>query len=417
MVLDLTMPYVSGSELLSKINQEYPEIPVIIMTAMNQLETAVQCMKIGAIDYIVKPAEEDRFVTAVKRALELHALKHEAAALKHQLLEGHLEHEGTFCHIITASRAMRALFQYIEVVAPSSQPVLITGETGVGKELIARAVHDLSNRKGQFVAVNVGGLDDSSFSDTIFGHRKGAYTSADSSRDGLLATAAGGTLFLDEIGDLNEDLQVKLLRLLQEHTYYPLGSDLALRSDARIVVATNRELEELLSRDMFRKDLYYRLRSHHVHIPPLRERKEDIPLLLVHYIKEACNALGKKVSDVPHELIPLLSSYQFPGNIRELQAMIFDAVAQHVHGPLSLASFRGIIRKGNLSSQRSLHKAEDRGEYLFEIQGRLPTLQEADEYLVAEAMRRADGNQGIAASMLGLTRQALNKRLTRKKQC
>ncbi len=415
MVIDLTMPHVSGSELLAKVNLEYPEIPVIVMTGVNEIETAVDCMRHGAFDYLVKPVDDERFISAVKRAVELYALKSEVSSLKRHLLEGKLEHEGAFASIVTQSRAMRAIFQYIEVIAPSPLPVLITGETGVGKELVARAIHDLSSRQGQFIAVNVAGLDENAFSDALFGHHKGAYTGADTARAGLIARASGGTLFLDEIGDLKENLQVKLLRLLQENTYYPLGLDVSLQSDARIVVATNCELKQLVLQNRFRKDLYFRLHAHHVEILSLRERKEDIGLLLLHFLKESARSLERKEPAIPDELIPLLSSYHFPGNIRELQSMVHDAVAQHVQGPLSLASFREIIRLGNLSSRQSFEKVEERGEYLFDIQGRLPTLQEADEYLISEAVKRADGNQGIAAAMLGITRQALNKRLIRKR--
>lgn len=415
-VLDLTMPYISGAELLSNINREHPDVPVIIMTGMNEVETAVDCMRQGAFDYLVKPAEKERFTSAVKKALEVYALKGEVTALKRHLLKGQLEHEGAFASIITKSRAMRAIFHYVEVIAPSSQPVMISGETGVGKELVARALHDLSHRKGPLISVNVAGLDEAAFSDTLFGHRKGSYTGADTAREGLIAKAAGGTLFLDEIGDLKENLQVKLLRLLQEHTYYPLGSDVSLQSDARIVVATNRDLDQLVSKGIFRKDLYYRLRSHHVEIPPLRARREDIPLLVVHFLKECSRDLGKKEPVIPDELIPLLSSYHFPGNIRELQAMICDAMAQHLQGSLSLAGFREIIRQENRSMGVISVNDASRHDSLFEVDGRLLTLREADESLIAEAMRRADGNQGIAASMLGLTRQALNKRLTRRKK-
>ncbi|MBI5847456.1 MAG: sigma-54-dependent Fis family transcriptional regulator [Nitrospirae bacterium] len=415
-VIDLTMPYVSGSQLLSGMNRDYPDIPVIIMTGLNEVDTAVDCMRHGAFDYLVKPVEKVRFMASVHKALELSALKSEVTALKRHLLEGRLDHELVFASIVTRSRAMHAIFQYIEVVAPSSQPVLISGETGVGKELVARAVHDLSSRNGQFIGLNVAGIDETVFSDVLFGHRKGAYTGADSARDGLIARAAGGTLFLDEIGDLKESLQIKLLRLLQEHTYFPLGSDVSVQSDARIVVATNRNLDDMVSKELFRKDLYYRLRSHHVALPPLRERTEDIPLLLYHFVKECSASLGKKEPVIPDELIPLLSSYHFPGNIRELQSMVHDALSQHDHGQLSLASFREIIRQENLSSPQRSDGAGDWGTFPYEVQGRLPTLQEADEYLLSEAMKRADGNQGIAASMLGLTRQALNKRLIRKKQ-
>jgi DNA-binding NtrC family response regulator len=409
-VLDLSMPHLSGKELLHRISHEYPHIPVIIMTATNELETAVECIKSGAFDYLVKPVEKSRFISSVKRAVELCALRNEVSSLKRHLLTDRLEHEDVFAPIITNSKKMRAVFQYVEAIAGSQQPVLITGETGVGKELIARALHELSGLKGNFVAVDVAGLDDTMFSDTLFGHRKGAYTGATEARNGLVAQTSGGTLFLDEIGDLSESSQVKLLRLLQEQTYYPLGSDVPKRTDARIVVATNQDLQKLIQKGKFRKDLYYRLRAHQIHIPPLRERKEDIPLLVDHFLEEAAKSMNKKKPTPPPELMTLLSTYHFPGNIRELRAMIFDAVARHKSGVLSMDSFKETI--GQESSMRSFPPSE--GSPFLGISGRFPTLREAEEYLISEALKLAKGNQGIAASLLGITRQALNKRLNRK---
>ncbi|MBI5632645.1 MAG: sigma-54-dependent Fis family transcriptional regulator [Nitrospirae bacterium] len=416
MLLDLSMPFLSGSDLLSQIAQSYPELPVIILTAASELETAVQCMRTGAFDYLVKPVDKDRFIASVRMALEMSALRKEASSLKEHLLKGRVENAEAFSSILTANREMKAIFQYIEAIAPSAQPVLITGETGVGKELVARAVHDLSGRIGQFVALNVAGLDETTFSDTLFGHIRGAYTSAESRREGLINKASHGTLFLDEIGDLKDSLQVKLLRLLQDQAYYQLGSDTPLRSYARILVATNQNLHEKILAGAFRKDLFYRLRCHHVHIPTLRERKDDIPILADHYIGEVSLSLGRKKPPIPAELISLLSSYHFPGNVRELIALIHDAVAQHHgHGALSLETFRQKIKESNIDAGRKPSVSAGEREDFFQCTGRLPTLKEAEDYLIFEALRRANGNQGIAATMLGMTRQALNKRLLRKK--
>jgi two-component system response regulator HydG len=406
-VLDLTMPHISGTELLSEIARDFPHIKVIMMTATNELETAVECMKAGSIDYLVKPVEKNRFVSSVQRALELCALSDEVSSLKEHLLRDHLEHGEAFSSIITQSKRMRSVFQYVESISSSRQPVLIVGETGVGKELMARAVHSISGVKGTFVAVDLAGLDDTMFSDTLFGHKRGAYTGALEEREGLIARASGGTLFLDEIGDLNEQSQVKLLRLLQEHTYYPLGSDIPRRSDARVIVATNKDLQKLISEGAFRKDLYYRLRAHQVQIPPLRERKEDMPLLLRYFLESASRALKRKNPTPPAELVTLLCTYHFPGNVRELQAMVFDAVARHRTGKLSMDSFKEII--GQELSSAALSPPE----LLPCVSERLPTLKEAEQYLISSALTRSNGNQGIAASLLGITRQALNKRLMR----
>ncbi|MBI5885849.1 MAG: sigma-54-dependent Fis family transcriptional regulator [Deltaproteobacteria bacterium] len=412
-VMDLSMPHISGAKLLPDISQGYPHIPVIIMTAMNEIETAVASMQAGAFDYLVKPVELARFESSIKRALEVRSLRSEVSSLKRHLLHGALEHEDAFASIVTAGKSMRAICQYVEVIAGTQQPVLITGETGVGKELIARAVHAVSGRPGEFVAVNVAGLDDAMFSDTLFGHKKGAFTGAQETRDGLISQATGGTLFLDEIGDTSEVSQVKLLRLLQEQKYYPLGSDVPRASDVRIVVATNHDLSALIDKEAFRKDLYYRLRAHQIHIPSLRERLEDIPVLTGHFIRQASDTLGKKPPTAPQELYTLLAAYPFPGNVRELESMIFDAVARHQSGVLSMESFRAIIGSragfhGQAASGRAVNSSDPSKA--------LPTLREAEAELISKALTTAGGNQGIAATLLGITRQALNKRLTRRKE-
>ncbi len=259
MILDLHMPEMSGEDVLAVVSRQYPEIPVIITTAIDEVRTVVRCMKAGAFDYIVKPVEATRLVTTVTRAIEFQELRQENARLKERFLDTNLKHPELFAPIITQNPHMFSIFRYIESIAVTSHPVLITGETGVGKELITRAIHQLSNRKGDFIAINVAGLDDTTFSDTLFGHKRGAFTGADRSRVGLIEKAANGTLFLDEIGDLAPTSQVKLLRLLQEREYYALGADVPSSTNARILVATNRDLLTLQETGTFREDLYYRL--------------------------------------------------------------------------------------------------------------------------------------------------------------
>jgi len=412
-VLDLSMPFISGQDLLIDIKRDFPEIPVIVVTATNEIETAVECMQKGALDYIVKPVERNRFISSIERALEIRNLKNEVSELKKSLLSDALRNESAFSHIVTASKNMYVIFRYIEAIADSPFPVLITGETGVGKELISKAIHLSSSRSKSFIAVNVSGLDDSMFTDSLFGHKKGAFTSAYSHRDGLISQAEGGTLFLDEIGDLSTQSQVKLLRLIQEKEYYPLGSDLPEKTDCRIAVATNRDLKALVKEEKFRKDLYYRFIAHQINIPPLRERKEDIPVLLNYFLQEAADSLKKKVPTPPPELISLLSAYEFPGNIRELQALVYDAVSRHEGGILSMKSFKNLI---DLEREDiDLNSVEDEKSIpIDQFFDDFPTLKKAEEYLIERALKYANGNQGIAASMLGLTRQALNKRLIRK---
>jgi len=409
-VLDLNMPYMTGLELLPKIVRNYPHIPVLLVTANDEIDTVVACMKAGSFDYLVKPVDSSRLVTSVKRALELSDMSSELYLLKQCLFTDQLNNPEVFAPIITGSKKMKAIFQYAEVVARTRQPVMITGETGTGKELMAKAIHQLSGRKGELVALNVAGLDDIMFSDTLFGHKKGAFTGADQAREGMIACAGGGTLFLDEIGDLNEASQIKLLRLLQEQEYYPVGSDAIRKSDARIILATNRDLQGLITAGKFRKDLYYRLCTHQIEIPPLRERLDDIPLLLDHFLTSAAIEFNKKKPTPPNELATLLQLYSFQGNIRELEAMVFDAVARHTSGILSMESFRKATgNEQSLLQSSSPTAAEEKS--LSAFFGHFPNISEVEDYMINEAMKLAKGNQGMAASLLGMSRQTLNNRL------
>jgi len=405
-LLDLTMPHLSGEALLQLIGESHPEIMTIIVSGMNQLETAVTCMKLGAFDYFVKTDEEDRLVGGVLRAIRILELQQEFRTMSDRMLSRELQHPQAFIDIVTSDRGMHDIFTYVEAVAPSSQPLLITGESGVGKELIARAVHSLSRCAGPLIAVNVAGLDDTVFADTLFGHVRGAYTGADQARPGMIEQAGGGTLFLDEIGDLSIASQVKLLRLLQEGEYFPLGSDRPKRISARIVVATHCVLAAKEAAGTFRRDLYYRLCTHHIHIPPLRERTGDIPLLLDYFLGEASKSLGKRKPTPPKELAQILATYGFPGNVRELRGMVYNAVSLHKERILSMESFLKAI--GSARTEQALPAEHQNPFKSFE---RLPTFVEAAELLVEEAISRANGVQAIAARLLGISPPALNKRL------
>lgn len=409
-VLDMNMPGITGLELLPLIVEKYPYTPVVILTAVNDIESAVQCIKAGAFNYIVKPVDDARLVTTIRGGLELKDAREENTRLKAYLLKDKIDHPEAFSHIITRSTSMRAIFKYIEAISRTSLPVLVTGETGVGKELIADAIHKLSGRPGEIISLNVAGVDDNLFSDTLFGHKKGAFTGADTERRGLIEQAEMGTLFLDEIGDLSLESQVKLLRLIQDRKYFPLGSDMAKLADVRIICATNRNIDSMKEGNGFRKDLYYRLQTHHINIPPLRERKSDIPLLINYFMEKAASQLNKKKPTSPKELYTLLSNYSFPGNIRELEGIIFDAVSVHNSGVMSLGPIREKIFRGeDFSSEQS-----PREELIFPEE--LPTLKETEDALIKEALKRADGNQNIAAELLGLSRRALNNRLSRKSE-
>jgi len=342
-------------------------------------------------------------------------LTRENSALKKRVLTDTLESPEAFVNIATKNPAMLSIFQYIEAIANSPEPVLITGETGTGKELIAKAIHYLYKHESPFLAVNVAGLDDHSFSDTLFGHRKGAFTGADSHRDGLLKRASGGILFLDEIGDLNQTSQIKLLRLLQECEYYPLGSDLPQKSNARILIATHCNLSQPGKNQTFRRDLYYRLQTHQVHLPPLRKRLEDLPFLVDMLLDKAAKKLNKKIPRYPKELLPLLKCYSYPGNVRELETMIFDAVSKNKTGTIPLDTFQGrIFKDRSKSEQPSLTTGEEKN--IFTRLEELPTLSEANQQLIKEAIHRGYGNQTLAARILGITQPALSRRLTRQRQ-
>lgn len=406
--IDLAMPHISGGKLLDNIKLEHPHIPVIIMTGNNDLDTAVGCMKAGAFDFIIKPVNPDRLLSVIRKASEITNLRDELGKLKESLFKKELEHKTAFSEIITMNRQMLANFQYMEAIAGSTQPVLITGETGTGKELFAKAIHALSRPGKSFIAVNVAGLDDTMFSDTLFGHEKGAFTGADRKREGFVAKAAVGTLLLDEIGDLNQLSQVKLLRLLEERVYFPLGSDIQKKSEARIALSTNKDLSSMVKMGEFRKDLYYRLCTHRIDIPPLRERPEDIPLLANHFINTAATAIGKSIPTQRAEFFTPLSTYNFPGNVRELKSMVYDAVSQHRSGPLSIEAFAGTVRQQHRNS--SDHK-KDTFKW---ASSKFPTLRESEDYLVSEAIRLSKGNMTKAASLLGITRQGLyNKTKTK----
>jgi DNA-binding NtrC family response regulator len=412
-LLDLDMPFVTGLELLAVIGEHLPDAVSLVITGAADVDSAVNCMRKGASDYLVKPIGANRLVASVQNAIDIFDLRRQNARLKRHFLQRGVENPDAFTEIVTRNSGMQAVLRYVEAVAESNQCVLITGETGSGKELIARAVHTVSGRKGDFVAVNVAGLDDVMFSDTLFGHVKGAYTGADGKRAGMVDAATGGTLFLDEIGDLAPGAQVKLLRLLQEQEYIPLGSDNAQKADTRIVAATNKSVQDLKTGASMRSDLYYRLAVHSVRIPPLRDRLDDVPLLLNHFITQAANDMNREIPEVNDAAVRALQRYGFPGNIRELEAMVRDAVSILDGDTITADAFREHLspvsdpQESVISTSRmaSLPNAD---AILFPES--LPTSEEALQALILETMRRCDNNQTLAAKSLGISRQTLNKK-------
>jgi len=433
-LLDIMMPEMDGYEVCRRLkkDEQLRDVPVIFISALEDSVDRVQAFEVGGVDFVSKPFHADEVLARVRAHLALRRaliiLEKQKAQLEKEIAEreksekelsrfqehlaGFLEkkliHPEVFKNMVSHSDKMQSIFQYVEALACSSEPVLITGESGVGKELVAKAVHDVSPYQGAWVPVNVAGLDDNMFSDTLFGHVKGAFTGADRERAGMVEKAAGGTLFLDEIGDLSPLSQIKLLRLLQEKEYMPLGSDKVMEVTARIVVATNVDLEQKQKSGTFRKDLYYRLFTHHIEIPPLRERTEDIPVLLDHLLGEAARQMGKNKPTPPPELSLLLSNYPFPGNIRELRAMVFNAVSMHNSKKLSMESFCKAMGR---SIKESAADETTRDDTLLTFHERLPTLKKAAKLLVKEAIERTKGNQSMAARLLGITQPALSSRL------
>jgi len=434
-LLDVMMPAMDGYEVCSRLkaDERTRDVPVIFISALEESVDRVRAFEIGGVDFINKPFQAEEVLARVKTHLTLRRtqvrLENQKAQLEREIaerkkteeeltkvhdslagfLERKLRHPEVFKGIVSQSEKMRLVFQYIEALACSSEPVLIIGESGVGKELIAKAIHDVSQPKGPWVPVNSAGLDDNVFADTLFGHVKGAFTGADRSRAGMIEKAAGGTLFLDEIGDLSPLSQVKLLRLLQEKEYMPLGSDRTMEVTARIVVATNVNLEQKQKNGEFRKDLFYRLSTHQIEIPPLRERPEDIGGLLDHFLTEAAREMKKNKPTPPAELELLLANYPFPGNVRELRAMVFNAVSVHGGKKLSMDLFKRAM--GLLEKERNANQNELLEQPLLTFHDRLPTLKAAADLLVIEAINRTKGNQSMAARLLGVTQPALSSRL------
>lgn len=410
-LLDLHMPNISGFSLLEKIKKDFSETIVIMITGDDTVDVAIRCTKLGATDYFTKPLDHSRLIHVISESIKEKRHNDELLKIQQRLLDNKSATHEYFSNILTENVEMKNIFKYIEAIAQSKRPVLILGETGTGKELFAHAVHKVSDCTGEMVTVNAAGLDDTAFSDSLFGHKKGAFTGALHNREGLIKKAKDGAIFLDEIGDLKPPSQIKLLRLIQENTYYPLGSDISETNTARIITATHQNLENLITEGHFRNDLYFRLQIHTIKIPPLRERREDIPVLTKYFLQKACKELGKETLQIPDELYELFNNHLFLGNVRELEMLLYDAAIHTSGNHLSLNHIKKHLALTS-STGGAAQVKEKWGNFV--TMRELPTIKIATNSLIDEALKRCNNNQKKASGILGITRQALNKRLSRR---
>jgi len=394
-IADVKMPGMDGIELLERCKKQDPELQVLVMTAYASIDTAVQAMKKGAFDYIVKPFNPEDVTQIIKRALKFKMLEQENILLKKEL-----EKKYGIDEIIGKSKKMEEVFELIRTVAESEAVVMIRGESGTGKELIARAIHANSKRKyGPLIALSCGALPDTLLESELFGYEKGAFTGAQFSRKGRIEMADGGTLFLDEIGDISPKTQVDLLRVLQEKTVYHLGSSKPTKVDVRIISATNRDLEKAIKDGTFREDLYYRLNVVTLIVPPLRDRKEDIPLLANHFFKKFVVVNSKKITGISSEVMDMLIDYQWPGNVRELENVIEHTVVickgdEIIPGDLP-----------NTVKESVREKAASHGPYGPK------TLDILEKQHIMEILDRNKGNISKSAKDLGIDRATLYNKI------
>ena len=392
-ICDLKMPEMDGLEVLRRLRESERDTVVVVLTAHGSIETAVEAMKLGAFDYLRKPFDIDEVKVVVEKALSLRDLREEVRSLRNQV-----QKRDRLDRIIGKSPAMLAAFDLIEQVAPSRSTVLITGESGTGKEMIARAVHAHSPRAGKrFVAVNCAAISGELLESELFGHEKGAFTGATSSKTGKFELADGGTLFLDEIGEMSPRLQAKLLRVLQEGEIDRVGGTTPIPVDVRILASTNRILKEEIRKGTFREDLYYRLNVMTIAFPPLRERKEDIPHLVKIFAERYADENGKEIKDIPDETIRFLIRYNWPGNVRELENVIQRAVV--------------LCRDGILSPDyvpEEIGTPEHRGGLDIHLG---MTTYEAERILILETLKASENNRTRAAEQLGISIRTLRNKL------
>ncbi len=399
-ISDINMPGLSGFDFLRQAHSEYPDMPFLMITAYGSADSAVEAMKLGAEDYITKPFRIEEIKARINAAVERRRLSEENVEL-HKLLHDRYSFE----NIVGKSEAIEKVFNLIDRVSDMDSTVVISGESGTGKELIARALHyRTGTKKGPFVTVNCGALVETLLESELFGHKRGSFTGADADRKGLFETATGGTLFLDEISETSTSLQVKLLRAIQEKEVMPVGDSRPVKVDVRIVVASNRDLSMEVQKGRFREDLYYRLNVIHIEVPPLRERKEDIPLLIDHFLSKITERQGKGTMSVAADALKYLMSYSYPGNVRELENIIERGVALATGDTIDVDLFPSEIAR--ISPVPSVaHEAMSQSLQLDDLLGKY------ERELIEAALEKTGGNRTRAADFLGVSFRSLRYRL------
>src|SRR5512139_2771348 len=398
-ITDLKMPGIDGMEVLKTFRKEYPETIVIMITGFSTVETAVEAMKLGAFDYIPKPFTPDEVAIVVKKAIEKRALQIENLYLRQELQE-----KFGFHNIVGKSKGMQDVFRIIAKVAPTDSTVLIYGQSGTGKELIARAIHvDSLRREKQFVPVDCAVLSENLLESELFGHIRGSFTGAVTTKPGLFEIADGGTVFLDEVGNISLAIQAKLLRVLQEREFTPVGGTKAKRVDIRLIAATNKDLEKMIKEETFREDLYYRLNIVPISLPTLRERQEDIPLLAVHFLKKYAEEMGKTIKAFTPEAMEKLMKYPWPGNVRELENVIERTV---VMTDDEMVRVEHLILPGQQEKEILENQIPLTSEGLKEIkkQMREKAVEEIEKAFVLNALERHQWNVTRAAEEVGMLR-------------
>lgn len=398
LILDIIMPRMDGLEVLQRVKESHPDIDVVMITGLSQIATAVSCMKLGALDYLPKPFDPDELKMVIERAMERRQLRQENSNLKNEL-SSRFRYE----YIVGSSPAMRDVFHQITQCAPTNSTVLITGESGTGKELVARAIHFNSLRKNKsFVAVDCNSLSETLLESELFGHVKGSFTGAVANKKGMFEIANNGTLFLDEISNMSLSVQAKLLRVTQEREFRPVGDTHTQSTDIRLITTTNKDLKDMVAAGTFREDLYYRINIFPIQVPPLRERREDIPALAFHFLKIYSKELRKDVTEFSGDALSALSNYAWPGNVRELQNTVQRAV---------ILANEKVIRQAHLthiidSQAQSGLEIPRTGDELKRIKKvvREKSVEDIEKLFLLEALKRNDWNVTRSSEETGMLR-------------